>query len=447
MHRFIRMTLAIAGLTLLSLNTSRINAQTADLIADDIKIIDTVDLFGSPIQQAVGVLRNTSDQAYTEIEVEATAYDAFDQIIGGGFGFIVRACGEAVLPDFTLQPGMEQTFAVTLELDNPAAAIVEVEINPLATPIEATPVEAVETRGITQLTRQETVRLEWTADGTLLHGAGCWRDLFTDLRWSEYNPANGEDAPTTHPKIEAVTEALRRQTGLLDEVYFQHSFLTYAPNNRRMLYQTEINTVVTAEPDGSFKRTLFDQLATRTLQTITWLRDGNFLAAYYGAYGDPVTYFTASVEGRPLSEHPENITPSLIMPGASPSGDQIILANTIDGITGYYTRRAAFEGLTRLFEAEPPGNNWPGPIWAQPDAGTNIFYIALPGEDGPRLTCYNLAVGELVDLAPLPFRLETDERAWWTLSPDNQTIALGASGVHGGLWIIDIGLIGRSCNT
>lgn len=446
MHRFIRMTLAIAGLTLLTLNTSRINAQSADLIADDIRIIDAVDLFGSPIQQAVGVLRNTSDQAYTEIEVEATAYDAFDQIIGGGFGFIVRACGEAVLPDFTLQPGMEQIFAVTLELDNPAAAIVELEISPLATSVEPTPDEGIKTRGITRLTMQETVRLEWTETGTLRHATGCWRDLFTELAWAEYDPANGTDTPITHPAVEFVTEALRRQTGLLEEIYFQHSFLTYAPNNRRMLYQTPINTVITAERDGSFKRTLFDRLATRTLQNITWLANGNFLASYYGAHGDPVTYFTASVDGRTLSEHPENITPSIITPGASPSGEQIILANTFDDVTGYYTRRAAFEGLTLLFEAEPPGNNWPGPIWSQPEAGTNIFYIALPGEDGPRLTCYNLAVGELVDLAPLPFRLETDERAWWTLSPDNQTIALGASGVHGGLWIIDIGLIGRSCN-
>jgi hypothetical protein len=445
MHPFLRLVLVGTGLILISLKAAPATAQSPDLIAAEIAVVDTVDLFGSPVQQAVGLLRNEGQEAYSEIEVLATAYDAFDQVIGEGYGFVVRACGEAVLPDFALQPGMEQTFAVTLELDNPDAAIVEVEISALGTAVEPTALEAVTARGITQLTTQETVRLEWTPDGALLHGAGCWRDLFTELRWAAYDPASGDDTPITHPKADLVTEALRRQTGLLDEVYFQHSFLSYAPDSRRMLYQNELNTLITAEQDGSFKRTLFDRMATRTLQSITWLREGNFLAAYYGAYGDPVTYFTASVEGRTLSEHPENITPSVITPGASPSGEQIVLANTIDGVTGYYTRRAAFEGLTLLFEADPPGNNWPGPIWAQPEEGTEILYLALPTEDGPRLNCYNLEAGELIDLASLPLRLETDERAWWTLSPDNQTIALAASGIHGGLWIIDIGLIGRRC--
>jgi hypothetical protein len=437
--------LLLFSFILLPVSIDRLTAQSTDLVAEDIRIINTIDPFGLPVKQAVGLLRNSGEDAYNEIELIATAYDAFDQVIGEGYGFVVRACGEAVLPDFALQPGMEQTFAVTLELDNPAAGVAGVSIEALATPLEPTPVEATTTRGITQLTSRETVRLEWTEDGSLRHGAGCWRDLFTELRWAAYDPASGDDTPITHPAVESVTEALRRQTGLLEDIYFQHSFLSYAPNSRRMLYQTPINTVITAERDGSFKRTLFERLATRTLQSITWLREGNFLAAYYGAHGDPVTYFTASVEGRTLSEHPENITPSIITPGASPSGERIVLATTVDEVTGYYTRRAAYEGLELLFEAEPPGNNWPGPIWAEPDEETAILYIALPGEDGARLTCYNLVAGELIDLALLPLLLDSDERAWWTLSPDGETIALGASGVHGGLWIIDIGLIGRRC--
>jgi hypothetical protein len=236
-----------------------------------------------------------------------------------------------------------------------------------------------------------------------------------------------------------VTEALRRQLGLLDDLYFAASMLHYAPDTRRMVYQTELNTIITAEPDGSFKRVLFNDLSSRTLQDITWLRNGNFIASYYGAFGDPVLYFAANVDGKVLSEPPLSNPPSLIAPGASPDGMRLVIA-TVDenGTPGYYEKRAPYAGLELLFEAEPPGNNWPGPLWEQDADGNRFIYAALPTEDGARLNCFNMQTDTLHDLAPLPLRLTTDERASWSLSPENNTIVLAAGGVNGGLWLIDL---------
>ena len=53
--------------------------------------------------------------------------------------------------------------------------------------------------------------------------------------------------------------------------------------------------------------------------------------------------------------------------------------------------------------------------------------------------CFNLESRELHKLTPLPLNLSTDERASWSLSPENNTIALAADGVNGGLWTIDLG--------
>ncbi len=96
-----------------------------------------------------------------------------------------------------------------------------------------------------------------------------------------------------------------------------------------------------------------------------------------------------------------------------------------------------------MFEATPPGNNWPAPLWVASgaDAGSvaqERIYIARPVDGEARLQCYSLQDGGPVDLAPLPLTLELDERAQWWLSPDGVTIALAANGPRGGLWLIDL---------
>ena len=106
----------------------------------------------------------------------------------------------------------------------------------------------------------------------LRYGEGCHRDLFTNWTWRTHNLRTGTVNLAPHPKAELVTEALRRQLGLIDPLYFQNSVLTFDPNGQRLVYQTELNTVLSAESDGSFKRRMLDKLSDRTLQGINWLK-------------------------------------------------------------------------------------------------------------------------------------------------------------------------------
>lgn len=431
-----RLCIVIACLALLS---GLAAAQDLPLTAQGTTITTENDIYGQPVLYAEGTLVNRGDEAYSGVSLTAEVYDADDELIGEGYGYLVNACGAGLLPDFALQPGAGQAFAVPLELYEEGEPD-RVEILATGTAQEPTPPGGPAfLSGITQVNRREIAQVEWIDEQNLRFGVGCWRDLFTELDWYEYNLRTGVQKAITHPKVEFVTEALRRQLGLLDDLYFAASMLHYAPDSRRMVYQTELNTIITAEPDGSFKRVLFNDLSSRTLQDITWLRNGNFIASYYGAFGDPVLYFTASVDGKVLSEPPLSNPPSLIAPGASPDGMRLVIA-TVDenGTPGYYEKRAPYAGLELLFEAEPPGNNWPGPLWEQDADGNRFIYAALPTDDGPRLKCFNMQTDTLHDLAPLPLQLATDERASWSLSPENNTIVLAAGGVNGGLWLIDL---------
>lgn len=416
-----------------------VSAQDNPLTPQDITIAPEEDLYGQQVLHATGTLLNDGPQPLSAISLEATAYDAAGSQVGAGFGYLVNACGAGLLPDFVLQPGAVQFFAIPLELFEDGAVVERVEVNTQGSPAEnITLPTATALPGITQLSAQEVVNVEWIDSGHLRFGVGCQRDLFNDLSWYEYDLPSGVQQPAEHPKASLITEALKRQLGLLDPLYFAHSFLTFAPNARRMLYQTELNTLITAEPDGSFKRVLFEDLSNRTLQGITWLEDGRFLAYFFGAYGDPVLYLTASVDGQVLSEPAPNAIPSLTVPGASPDGLRLIITAVVDGKTGYYLKRAAVPTTNLLFEAEAPGNNWPGALFEQDADGASFVYAALPINGQARLACFNLQTETLHDLAALPLQLASDERAWWWLSPDHNRIALAANGVRGGLWLIEL---------
>jgi hypothetical protein len=414
------------------------------LAAEGTIIANQVDAFGQEILVAEGQLLNQSDSAYHNISLLAEVYDASNEVVGEGFGFLVNACGTGLL-DFVLQPGMAQNFAVPLELYEEDIEVDRVEVIPQAEPIEAETIATPDLQaGITQVSDREVISVEWL-DTTRFHfSEGCPRDLFTEQTWYEYNVETGVQQEIPHPKADIVnnaSDAMLLQMELDDPFDLENSFITFQPNGRRLVYQNSRNSLLSAEPDGSFRRLVAERLFNRTLQGIHWLEGGNFLAYYFGAYGDPVLYLTANIEGTILSEHPVDGLPSLIVPGASPDGSRVIIGATINDVTGYYLKLSPYPDTAELlFEAEPPGNNWPGPIYMRPPGdGPRIIYIVRPVDGEARLQCFNLTTRQLLDLAPLPLQLANDERAWMWLSPNSQTIALASNGVHSGLWLIELG--------
>ena len=415
-------------------------AQEDALSASKPTLVTKQDVYGQPTVYANGTLSNTAtDKAFSAIELEATAFDAAGKEVGEGLGYLANACGASLQPDFILSPGADQFYVIPLDLYDPKAVVDRVDITIDSSPSDAPlPTQTPLGLGVKQIEKREVAQVEWIDDQNLRYGEGCHRDIFTDLTWRTYALRTGSANLTPHPKAELVTEALRRQLGLLDPLYFQNSVLSFDPNGRRLVYQTELNTVLSAESDGSFKRRMLDKLSDRTLQGISWLDKGIFLAYYYGAFGDPVTYFTANVDNRILSETPVNSTPSIITPGASPSGENIIIGLDIKGKTGYYDKRAAYETTDLLFEAPLPGNNWPGPLYEKDSDDTSFIYMAVPKEDGATLVCYNVQTKTTHDLTSLPLQLTDDEQARWWLSPNRNTIALAAEGIHGGLWLINL---------
>jgi hypothetical protein len=71
-------------------------------------------------------------------------------------------------------------------------------------------------------------------------------------------------------------------------------------------------------------------------------------------------------------------------------------------------------------------------------------YAAVPVRGEARLLCFNTRSGALTDLAALPLKLASDERAQWWLAPDGRWLALAADGLNGGLWTLDLSAF-RAC--
>jgi hypothetical protein len=237
-----------------------------------------------------------------------------------------------------------------------------------------------------------------------------------------------------------VTPALQSAIDLTDPLFFARSALRFGPGERRAVYQTDINTLVTIEPDGSFIRVLFDRLANISLQRVyfPFSSGGVFIAYYHGGFGDDVLYLTANVDGRQLSQHPINSLPSIILPGVAPTGQRVIIGATIDEVTGYYLRATNTEFTELLLEADLPGNNWPPPFFQIREDGERFAYLVRPVDGQARLQCLNVDSRALVDMTALPLQLDSDERAFMWLAPDGATLALAANGVEGGLWLIDL---------
>lgn len=427
----------LLGLTL-CLAPAVVVAQDNVLVAGEPTLVTEPDPYGQQSLIAEGLITNNAGGAFTSIELDAVAYDAAGEEVGEGLGYLTNACGVA-LPDFVLRPDAEQFYAVPLDLYEDDAVVDRVEITVNADPTDVpTIVEAPLGVGVTQADEGEVVRVEWIDEEHLRYGKGCRRDLFNQWTWRDYDLRTNTSEAVTHPKAELIREAMLIQTGLQDPLDLQHSMLSFDPDGRRMVYQTDLNTFITAEADGSFKRVMFETLSTRTLQGISWLQDGAFLAYYYGSSNDPVTYFTGNADGRVLSDSPVESVPSLITPGANPSGERIVIGLEVDGKTGYYVKLAAFDTITPLFDSPLPSNNWPGPLYERDADGKAYVYAAVPRDEGAVLVCYNVESKTTHDLTELPLQLANDERGWWWLSPEYNSIALAAEGVHGGLWLIDL---------
>lgn len=409
------------------------------LVAEDLEIVEGVGIYGEPILTAEGVLINTDeDNAYANISLRVEAYDAADELVGEGFGVLVNACGAGLLFDFALQPEHAQRLSAPIELFESDAEIDRLAVLAVG--------EAVEPRalpdlpdGVTQISDAEVVEVEWIDENSLRFGVGCHRDLFSQWAWFDYTLGDENATPGEHPFADAVTDQLRETIGL-DEELFARSFLRFAPDGDRIIYQDAINDLWTAAVDGRFVRLLYNDQHNRTLQVVYWQPEERFIAAYYGAYGDPVHYVTADAEARRISPAINRNPASVITPGITRDARRVVLAGTFEDVTGYYLYVVNNNFFERLFEAEPPGNNYPAPLPLVNPADDLVsrIYVALDVEGESRLQCFNREEGVVHDLAPLPFNLAQDERAAWWLSPDDQTIALAANGVHGGLWTIDL---------
>lgn len=445
--RFVRLLAPAALCAALGLALAPVAAQDDALQVEGIAIETRQDVYGLETLVATGKLTNTGGDAYRNLMLQADALDSAGDVIGGGIGYLVNACGAGLLPDFTLQPEHTQPFEVALELDDPEATIERVEVRASGETAAPTALDADPIPGITRVSDAEVVAVEWLDPLALRYGVGCPRDLFTELDWTHYSLRTHTALPTLHPRAKDITETLAQRMNVTEPGVIDRSMLAFAPEGTRLVYQGDANRFYTAEQDGSFQRVIYDDLYNRTLQGIDWLGGDRFLAYYFGASGDPVFYFTADAAGRPISLAPARLPPSQIVPGSSPDGRRAVIAGTFGDETGYFLASLVNNAAPQLlFEGEPAGNNWPAPLFTVTPgvngvAGHDVIYFARPVDDEARLQCYDLMNGGPTDLARLPLNLDFEDRAWWQLSPNGQTLALAANGVRGGLWLIDLTML------
>lgn len=448
--RLLRWLIAVM-LIVISVSWACAQAQDGEdaLTVSDLEIATRPDVFGSETLFADGILTNASEAvAYTDITLFAELYDADDELIGEGIGYPVDECGSGLLNDFALQPGESHPFTVTLELYEDDIAYERVEIIPQMNKTEAAdPTAVVKLPGVKQVSTAEVVAGEWIDNSTLRYAVGCDAELFTLHDWYQYGANSGINFPIEHPDAEIITEAMMRQTGLTDADLLNHSYLSVHPEDTRMIYQTDLNTVITSEKDGSFKRIIYDDLSRVSLHGFNWLPNGLFLAYYYGAYGDPVRYFTASMAGQRISADVYSVVQSKTIPGASPDGVRVVIGTTINEKTGYFLTSSMSGDSVFLFESELPGNNYPAPLYVPAAQGNACIYVVRDVEGQTQLDRYDLRSAELTTITPLPLHLTNEYRAWTWLSPDRQRLALGANGAAGGLWLIDLVELDGGCGT
>ena len=89
-------SLVIAAL-LMGLAATAFGQDTTQLILTDTKTSSQPDGFGGERPVVSGAVFNHGAQAYRNISITVEAYSADETLIGEGFGFLVDACGTALL--------------------------------------------------------------------------------------------------------------------------------------------------------------------------------------------------------------------------------------------------------------------------------------------------------------------------------------------------------------
>lgn len=440
---FATITLALIIILLMILLTMA--QDEPNLISSNTQIVSQVDLFGGETLAVTGDLYNFGTSPYTNVNLSVEAYNEDDELIGEGFGYLVNACGTALL-DYVMPPDRLQPFNAPFELFE-AQEVASVKVIPSAETSDLISAPELNTIGLTPISQQEVVMLEWIDNDVLIYGVGCDEQIFTELTWHQFQLSSGEQIDISHPDAEQVTEAMINQSGITtvsqsgekDPELYNRSRLTYSPTSRRVVFQNDIHTVISSEPDGSFKRLIHDKLHQYSLQGFLWTdTPGIFLAYYYGAYGEAVHYFSGNVEGNLLSARLENVQASLTMPGPTPDGLYAVVGTTIEDVTGYYLQSSYYNTSELLFEADLPGNNYPAPRVVDVE-GNRIIYFVRTVDEVPTLQCWNRNTRVLSDLTPLPFTLTNESRSWSWLSPDKSRLAIAANGTNSGLWLVNLG--------
>jgi len=433
---------------LITLAISSVTAQddTAILAPENTELRSGLDVFGLETTIASGAIRNQGAAAYTSIEVFAEAYDSSGELIGEGFGYKVDACGVALL-DFALQPGESGRFEAPIELFEDGE-IDRVEIIAQGVETDPEPLNLLSVfTGLSTVTREEVVQVEWLEAGAFRYAVGCDLNLFLEWDWMQYDMAARQSTPIEHPAVSYVTEAMIRESGInsvtqgdgYDETLFDTSSLIFHPYGRRGIYETDLHTIITIEPDGTFRRLVHDGLYQYSLQGFIWLPESRFLAYYFGAYGEPVRYFTATADGQLISGRMENNLPSVTVPGPTPEANFAVIGGDFDGQRGYWLYSLINGERTLLFEVdELPGNNYPAPAYYAKDPQNRFIYLVRPVDGQATLQCYARDESTLHTLTALPLQLSTDDRAWVSPSPDWNTLAIHANGENGGLWLVDL---------
>ncbi len=414
-----------------------------ELLLSNTRVGTQADGFGGEAPVVSGDIYNYGSQAYANINILVEAYDGDGELIGEGFGFLVDACGTALL-SYALPPEGRQAFSAPFELfEDGSAANVQVQIK--ADAVDYRPAAAVTSPATRLIARAEAVQLQWLDDDTLLYGVGCAGAVFSELEWWRYSAPEGALSLTEHPAaqhinagmIERSGAAMITQSGDQNPDLFYGSQMTFPPKARRIVYQNDLHTILSAEPDGSFKRLIHDALHKHSLRGFLWAeKPGVFLAYYFGAYGEPAHYFTGDVEGRMLMGRLEDLEPSLTVPGPAADGLSAVVGWRIDDRDGYYLRYA-YGSRELLFEAALPGNNYPAPIMAR-SGERRLIYVIRDVDGVPSLQCFDRGTKALRTLTTLPLRLTRESRAWSALSPDGTKLALAANGTDGGVWLVDV---------
>lgn len=440
------LVMSLAGLGI------QIQAQEAssDLQLEDAQVVQRVDEFGVEEALLVGTLHNAGTVAYGNINLFAEGLDADSEAIAEGFGYVVDACGTALI-DIPLAPQQTRRFALKLDIYGEGELSEWIfEPSAQALPDYQAPDDSLPT-GIQRLSAEEVVSVEWQEDGSLLTGVGCAGSVFTDLTWSSIAPDGTTNPLDAHPNASFVTDALIERVGInqvtqqgggKNPALFARSFLTMPTFTRRAVWHTDLHDLYTMERDGQFLRRVETGLYQYSLQGFVWSPEDNFVAAYFGAFGEEVRYFTASADGVRLSPSLLNNPPSRTMPALTNDGRSVIIGATLEEQTGYWLVDLARLRPELLFEVDIlAGNNYPAPAYWRADAQTRYLYVIRPEGERVVLERYHFETGERAvlydDLGFL--RLRDDERAWAWLSPDGTQLAVGRSGRDGGLWRIDLG--------